>query len=73
MSVQYPTTEQINKIDELKAQGFTWDQDKSISAAGVIMTKGDKEWFFGLQGEIMENPNLPEPWHEPKDPEVSYE
>lgn len=51
-----PTQEQINKIEELQQQGYKWDKQKSISAAGVVLTKGSDLYFFGLQGEIMHNP-----------------
>lgn len=57
-----PTTEQLNKIDELEVQGYKWNKPHSVSAAGVVLDKGkvgDSDydfWFFGLDGEIMHNP-----------------
>lgn len=47
-----PTQAQITKIDQLRADGYIWNQRDSISAAGVVMDKGDDRWFFGLSGEI---------------------
>ena len=52
-----PTPEQDKKITEIKAQGYTWDQDMSLSAAGVVFRKGEDIWFFGLDGEVMHNPD----------------
>lgn len=50
-----PTNEQNTKIIELQQLGFKWDKQMSISAAGVIMKKDSHIWFFGLNGEIIEN------------------
>jgi hypothetical protein len=51
-----PTKEQNDKVEELRIDGYVWDQKDSISAAGVVMRKGEDIWFFGLEGEIMHNP-----------------
>lgn len=52
-----PTKEQLDKTNELLSQGYIWDREKSISSAGVVLTKGDDLWWFGLNGEIMHNPD----------------
>lgn len=57
--MEIPTPEQLAKTDALRADGYIWNQQKSISAAGVVMEKGDDMWFFGLGGEIMHNPEGP--------------
>ena len=51
-----PTKEQDEKMQSLQRQGYKWNQQKSISAAGVILEKGEDFWFFGLSGEILHNP-----------------
>jgi hypothetical protein len=51
-----PTQEQTDKIEVLKKNGYVWNQQESIAAAGVVMRKGKDFWFFGLDGEIMHNP-----------------
>lgn len=51
-----PTQEQDDKIQSLERDGYVWDKQKSISAAGVVLTKGKDLWFFGMNGEIMHNP-----------------
>lgn len=56
MAQEIPTKEQLDKTDELRAQGYIWNQAKSISACGVVMEKDNDIWFFGLGGEIMHNP-----------------
>lgn len=50
------TPEQSKKIEELQSQGYVWNKQKSISAAGVILEKGEDFWFFGLSGEMEHNP-----------------
>jgi len=50
------TIEQHKKMNELINEGYQWNQQKSISAAGVILDKGEDFWFFGLSGEIEHNP-----------------
>lgn len=52
-----PTPEQDKKIQELWNQGYRWNKEKSIASAGVVLEKGDDLWFFGLDGEIMHNPD----------------
>lgn len=51
-----PTQEQLTKINQLRSEGYIWNKQKSISAAGVILEKGEDFWFFGLSGEILHNP-----------------
>lgn len=51
-----PTTEQLDKMEEISFQGYKWDRAKSLSSCGVVMMKGDDMYFFGLTGEIMHNP-----------------
>ena len=52
------TPEQRKKIEELMAQGYVWDKEDSVAAAGVVLKKGKDTWFFGLGGEIMHNPDV---------------
>lgn len=51
------TKEQLDKIAGLKILGYKWNKAKSLSAVGVIFEKEDDLWFFGLNGEIMHNPD----------------
>jgi len=53
---QEPTQEQLQKIEEIKKQGYTWNKSKSIAAAGVIFEKGEDFYPFGMDGEIEHNP-----------------
>lgn len=53
---QIPTEEQTAKINKLQQDGYKWDKQMSISAAGVILRKGEDIYFFGLDGEILHNP-----------------
>jgi len=50
------TKEQHEKIEELQKQGFKWNKSKSISACGVVLEKDNDIYFFGLNGEILHNP-----------------
>ena len=56
MAYYTPTKAQVAKIEELKTQGYSFNKDKSLAAAGVIMDKGDDLWFFGLDESIEHNP-----------------
>lgn len=52
-----PTAEQEQKISELQDQGYVFDEHHSVAAAGVVLKQADGDfWFFGLDGEIMHNP-----------------
>lgn len=55
-STSVPTKEQLDKINQLAADGYKYNKAKSISAAGVVLEKGDDLWFFDLDGGIMHNP-----------------
>lgn len=50
------TQEQHDKMHDLLCSGYTWNRIRSLCAAGVILEKGSDFWFFGLDGEIMHNP-----------------
>lgn len=51
------TPEQQKKIEELVANGYIWNKEDSVAAAGVVLDKGKDRWFFGLSGEIIHNPD----------------
>ena len=51
-----PTRAQLDKVFKLRAEGYTWDRGHSIAACGIILKKGNDFYFFGLNGEIMHNP-----------------
>jgi hypothetical protein len=51
-----PSKEQLEKIENIKMLGYTYDKQHSMAAAGVIFSKGNDFYFFGLEGEIMHNP-----------------
>jgi hypothetical protein len=52
-----PTPEQDKKMQELIKQKYKWNKEKSAASAGVVLEKGNDLWFFGLDGEIMHNPD----------------
>lgn len=61
-----PTSRQERKIEDLKKEGYTWDAKHSVAAAGVVLSRGKRKagsiakddfWFFGMEGEIMHNPD----------------
>jgi len=56
-NITFPTPEQEAKTEELRKIGYTWDKNKSTAACGVVLTKGDDLYFFGLSGEILHNPD----------------
>jgi hypothetical protein len=56
MKKSIPTNAQMAKMYEVRNSGYRLNEEKSLSAAGVIMEKGDDFWFFGLDGEILHNP-----------------
>lgn len=51
-----PTQAQLDKIDQLKQQGYDWDTQLSISYAGVVMRNNKDIWVFDLDGGIHHNP-----------------
>lgn len=37
---------------------YKWDKQHSVAAAGVVLKRPDGDfWFFGMEGEIMHNPD----------------
>lgn len=52
-----PTEEQNDKIFQLEKQGYKLDEPTSISACGLVYVKGKDIYFFGVDGEIMHNPD----------------
>lgn len=53
-----PSHLQTQFTQRLQNDGYVWDKKHSTAAAGVIL-KRDSDgdfWFFGLEGEIMHNP-----------------
>lgn len=37
---------------------YKWDKQHSAAAAGVVLKRADGDfWFFGMEGEIMHNPD----------------
>lgn len=57
MDKMHTRSQQIEKILELEKQGYMWNREKSILAAGVVYIKGKDLYFFGLNGEILHNPD----------------
>jgi len=51
-----PTDEQVNKAAELFKQGYKHDSGMSLAASGIALRKGNDVWVFGLNGEILHNP-----------------
>jgi CRISPR/Cas system CMR subunit Cmr6 (Cas7 group RAMP superfamily) len=49
---------QLDKIEEIKQQGYTWNKALSTSYAAVVMNKGNDIWVFDLDGEIHHNPHI---------------
>jgi hypothetical protein len=63
MSIPYkdrpkaPTTLQTDFTNYMQNQGYVWDKKHSTAAACVILKRADGDfWLFGLEGEIMHNP-----------------
>lgn len=53
-----PTQEQKDKLEELLAQDYIWDIEKSAASAGVILIKDNDVYFFGLDGTIVHDPEF---------------
>lgn len=54
-----PTDLQNQFMNQLQREGYIWDKQHSTAAAGVVVKRqsdGDF-WFFGMEGEIMHNPD----------------
>lgn len=52
-----PTKLQNQFIRVLQTIGYQRDKQHSAAAAGVVLKKADGDfWFFGMEGEIMHNP-----------------
>lgn len=53
-----PTYQQTQFTHYLQTIGYDWDKQHSAAAPGVILKRADGDfWFFGMQGEIMHNPD----------------
>lgn len=53
-----PTKFQLSLTNALLNQDYKWEKGQSLAAAGVVVKResdGDF-WFFGMEGEIMHNP-----------------
>ncbi len=44
------------RIQALQKEGYVWDQDLSISYAGVVLKKGDDLYVFDMEGNEHHNP-----------------
>lgn len=44
------------RIQALQKEGYVWDQDLSISYAGVVLRKGDDLYVFDMEGNEHHNP-----------------
>lgn len=52
-----PTALQSKVMEQLRLDGYRWDKQHSTAAACVILKRADGDfWLFGLEGEIMHNP-----------------
>lgn len=54
-----PTKEQDILMQKLLSEGYSICKADSISAAGVVLKKGDNQYFMGMNGEIIKNPHDP--------------
>ncbi len=55
-----PTKEQTDKITELQAQGYKYNESLTISFSAVILNKGEDLCIFGLDGTIDLHRNINE-------------
>jgi hypothetical protein len=45
---------------ELRAKGYHWDKDLSISCAGVVFSNGVKMWIFALDDQEPIHTDIPQ-------------
>jgi hypothetical protein len=48
---------QLDKIQQLRNDGYVLNEERSRAAGAVIMQKEADSWLIGMNGEVIHNPD----------------